>query len=138
MFYSYVLVFYPYVTGMYLVCTRMLLVCTRMYSYVTRMYLYVTRMYSCGVLVKIVMSYVFHVHRRQSFDFPSYLVSCIKFQPKLMLKLTVYTNCYNTRKLTVIVNFLRTKQYYWSIKKLRNTPPSSLTNCCGEKGSVAN
>ena len=48
-------------------------------------------------------------------------------QPNLMLKLTAYTNCYNTRKLTVIVNFLRTKQYYWSIRKWNTShlPPAS-------------
>ena len=37
-------------------------------------------------------------------------------QPVLFFKMTVYTNCENTRKLTVITNFLRTKQYYSSIK----------------------
>ena len=45
-------------------------------------------------------------------------------QLSLVLKLTLYTNCYKTLKLTLIVNFLRTKQHYWLTMKVGYVPSS--------------
>ena len=86
---------------------------------------------SPSLMLPILVPRAFYLPRRQKWPWP-WLVSSATWlvnrtaesirvqllfhiisQLSLVLKLTLYTNCYKTLKLTLIVNFVRTKQHYW-------------------------